>query len=102
MATNPLYDSRAWRKLRREVLRDDNYECQICKAKHKHTRAEIVHHQYHLDEYPQYGLMKYVYVDGEWRRNLISVCRGCHETVCHPERMKKFVKWKEPLTPERW
>ena len=97
----PFYDSRAWRRVRREVLRDDHNECQYCKEKHKHVKAEIVHHVYHLDEYPQYGLMRFVYENGECKRNLISVCRDCHETVCHPERMRKAEK-KIPLTRERW
>lgn len=104
MSRNSFYDSRAWRKLRREVLKDDHNECQYCKEKHKHVRATIVHHCYHLDQYPQYGLMKYVRdpVTNEYKRNLVSVCRDCHETVCHPERMLKYVERKDPLTEERW
>ncbi len=43
------------------------------------------------------------YTDGEGveRRQLISVCRECHETVCHPERMRKQVK-ERFVTQERW
>lgn len=89
--------------MRREVLRQDNNECQYCKERHKHRRAVIVHHIYHLDKYPQYGLMTWVDdpVTGERKRNLISVCRECHETVCHPERMREWTP-KEPVTVERW
>ncbi|MEG2001080.1 MAG: HNH endonuclease [Evtepia sp.] len=99
-----FYDSRAWRRVRREVLREDNNECWYCKEKHKHTRAEIVHHIYHLEEYPEYGLLKFVKdpKTKEVQRNLISVCRACHETVCHPERAHAFIERQEPITRERW
>lgn len=99
--TNPFYLSPEWRKLRKEVLRDDKGECQVCKSKGKYKRAEIVHHEKHLDQFPELGLQKF-YQDeqGNLKRNLISVCRECHETVCHPERLRK--NSKEPLTEERW
>ena len=103
MSAIPFYDGSAWRRLRREVMRDDNNECQICKARHKHTRGVIVHHIYHLEDYPQWGLMKYVIdpVTGAEVRNLITVCRECHETVCHPEKVWTTER-KEPVTEERW
>jgi len=43
-----------------------------------------------------YELMEYVGKE----KNLEPVCKDCHETVCHPERLR----WnkKEPLTEERW
>ncbi len=104
MNNNSFYCSRAWRKLRREVLKEDHNECQICKKNHKHVKATVVHHEYHLDEYPQYGLMKHVQnpITGKLERNLISVCNNCHETVCHPERIHKEREYKIPLTEERW
>lgn len=102
---NKFYDSRAWRRVRQEVLKDDNYECQLCKKKGKHAKALIVHHTYHLEAYPEYGLCRMVKVGDTYVRNLISVCGKCHETVCHPERGR--VGWqkrekKQPLTVERW
>lgn len=114
MSANGFYDSRAWRRVRRQVLAMDHNECQICRARNRHTPGVIVHHVWHLDEYPEYGLS--VWVDdpetGERKRNLLTVCRECHGTVCHPERLEALEKWKErmaalavrkdPLTPERW
>lgn len=111
MSKNGFYDSRAWRRVRREVMAMDHNECQICRRQHKHTPGVIVHHSCHLDEYPELGLMVWVEdpVTGQRQRNLITVCRECHRTVCHPERMEALAKWKdrmaerkEPLTPERW
>lgn len=104
MSKTGFYDSRAWRKVREEVLHMDHRECQICRANGKLTKNHLlVHHKYHLDEYPQYGLD--IWIDdpgtGKKERNLITVCKTCHETVCHPERARRFTSDK-PLTPERW
>ena len=103
MSAISFYDTSAWRRVRREVLRLDNNECQECKIRHRHTKAVVVHHTYHLDEYPEFGLS--MWVDdpetGERKRNLVSVCRECHETVCHPERLHDAAP-APPLTEERW
>ena len=99
--TNPFYLSADWQHKRDEVLTMDHCECQICKAHGKYKRAEIVHHVNHLDEHPELALSVY-YTDaqGDQQRNLVSVCRKCHETECHPGRMR--VNRKPPITPERW
>ena len=99
IATGRIHDfyvSPQWRRLRREVLADDKHECQICKAKGKYTPANHVHHVNYVRKHPELALSK-IYVDGKGKmqRNLISVCYQCHETVCHPERLKK-------AKPEPW
>ena len=99
--TDPFYLSKEWRKLRREVLRKHKYECLYHKERGRYRRATHVHHEFHLDKYPEYALMEFVKLpDGTLKRNLTPVCKDCHETVCHPERLR----WnkKEPLTEERW
>lgn len=103
MSANSFYDSRAWRRVRREVMAMDHNECQICRQRHRHTPGVIVHHSYHLDEYPEYGLMVWVEdpATGQRQRNLVTVCRECHETDCHPGRITSAPP-REPLTPERW
>ena len=97
---NPFYISKEWRRLRQDVLKADKYECQFCKVNGKYTKATTVHHVNHLDKHPELALEKY-YTDnnGNVKRNLISVCKDCHETVCHPERLRHT---KEPLNEERW
>lgn len=99
-----FYDSGAWRQKRTEVLRKLNWDCQVCKLHGRQRRAVIVHHVYHLDKFPQWGLQEFVDdpVTGERTRNLLPVCRECHETECHPERMRKLTQVVEPVTPERW
>ena len=95
-----FYESKEWRALRKEVLKADKYECQVCKAKGKYERATIVHHVKHLDEHPELALERY-YMDehGKKQRQLISVSKDCHENECHPERLRHT---KKPLTKERW
>ena len=98
---HPFYVSREWRDLSAAVLRDDHRNCQICG---RAGAAELVHHVRHVKRFPQLALSRH-YTDerGVQQRNLISVCRGCHETVCHPERMRKHqCKHERFATAERW
>ena len=98
--TDPFYLSKEWRRLRKRILEKYKTECQYCKARGEYKKATHVHHEFHRDKYPQYELMEYVTLpDGTVKRNLVPVCKKCHETVCHPERLSHY---KEPLTPERW
>lgn len=97
--TNPFYLSREWRHLRAEILAQDKEACQICKAKGLYTHATYVHHVNYLALHPELALSKFYLKDGVYVRNLITVCKNCHETVCHPERLRHT---KPPLTEERW
>lgn len=97
-----FYCSAAWHRKRDAVLKRDRYECQICKSRGKYKRAELAHHVQHLKDRPDLALADtYPGEDGQERRQLISVCKDCHETVCHPERMRKNTKEKFQ-TEERW
>ena len=51
-----FYHWAAWERLRDEVLRLDNYECQLCKARGKHRRAVVVHHVQHVKDRPDLAL----------------------------------------------
>lgn len=94
-----FYISSEWLRLRREVLAEQHYECQMCKRRGQYTRATHVHHVWHVDKFPQHSLSKTVRDGDEEKINLIAVCKDCHETVCHPERLRHT---KKPLTKERW
>ncbi len=99
---DPFYDSKEWRKKRKDILRRDHNECQLCKGKGKFARATTVHHIKPRQIYPELELCDYYTdEDGKQQRNLISVCRDCHESVCHPERLRHTVPG-EPVTAERW
>lgn len=96
-----IYHTHRWRVLQQQVMAMDNYECQICKQRGRHSRGQIVHHRFHVEDFPEFAFSVYVERDGgNTERNLITVCRSCHENVCHPERLCH--KRAEPITEERW
>lgn len=90
-----FYKSRDWKGrrgytgIKEEVLREQHYECQVCKDKGMITRADTVHHVMHVKKYPHLALSKY-YTDsnGVQQRNLIAVCKACHNEL-HPEKMNR-------------
>lgn len=86
-----FYKSTIWRHLRGEVLKEQHYECQVCKQRGVYTKAVVVHHIKHIKEHPELALTK---------SNLMSVCSACHNEL-HPEKAFKF-KFKEPINEERW
>jgi len=97
----PFYASKEWRRLRRTVLSGDKQECQMCKGNGAYTKANHVHHINYVKKHPELALSThYVDDEGKTQRNLISVCKNCHETVCHPERLRWNVK--EQLNVEKW
>ena len=85
------------RALRPQVLRMDHFECQVCKRSRRYSAAKLVHHVKHLKERPDLALSVW---DGA-ERQLISVCKSCHEKL-HPESQRQYAKPTKPLTPERW
>lgn len=100
---HPFYVCGEWVSLSayvREKL--DRNECQLCKERGKFRRAELVHHVKHVKKFPHLALdIYYVDSDGQRKRNLISVCKDCHEYVCHPERLRRPKK-QTFATEERW
>lgn len=99
---HPFYVTAEWRSLSSDVLKLDRHECQVCKARGRYHRAELVHHVNQVKLRPDLALdIYFTDANGERKRNLISVCRGCHETVCHPERMRK-PSAPHFTTEERW
>ena len=67
-----FYLSKKWKRKRLAVLRRDGYQCQISKRYGKAEAAEVVHHIFPLEEYPQYALK-------DW--NLISLSQAKHNTL---------------------
>lgn len=69
---DPFYLSRRWQKLRASVLRRDGYVCQVSKRYGKFVQAEVVHHVFPRDEFPEY----------EWEPwNLVSVTKAAHQSL---------------------
>ena len=100
--THEFYNNWAWRKLSKQIRKEQNNECQLCKARGKFKPAHIVHHVKHLKQYPELAYSRYYYEDGVRHRQLIAVCNSCHEAL-HPERgiSKNASKYKY-TNQERW
>lgn len=68
------YNTKLWERIRAAVLRKDEYLCQECKRYGKSTEANTVHHVLPAEKCTgEYERFKYD------SRNLISLCRKCHE-----------------------
>lgn len=93
-----FYAWKKWKAVRLKVLHMDKYECQKCKARGKYTKANTVHHVNYVKKHPDMALEIWYEWKGKKRRNLISLCRDCHEEVHGYRKPEK----KEPITEERW
>lgn len=71
-----------WRNKRKEIIKRDNGECQLCKEEGRVSKGMVVHHIKHYDKYPELGLTN---------ENLITLCSACHNKV-HPEKNFKESK----------
>ncbi len=60
-------------------MRRDGYTCQISKRYGKRVPAEVVHHIYPVDEYPEYAYCLW---------NLISLSRSAHNKLHDRENNK--------------
>ena len=94
-----FYSWPEWKSRRAEVMQLDRHECQRCRAKGRYRRGTIVHHVKHLRDRPDLALSVYDPDTGE--RQLITVCKSCHEEE-HPEAFRRDVPKAPPLTEERW
>lgn len=91
-----------WHAERAFVLREDRNECQTCKAKGRYSRAVIVHHVKHLRNRPELALLMFAKDDrGKTYRQLLSVCKKCHEKE-HPEWARTPSETERFETVERW
>ena len=87
-----FYNCKEWRRKRREILNQDNGECQKCKGRGSFANAECVHHIKHIKDRPELALSD---------DNLISLCAICHNEE-HPEKLKRFNKANKFINMERW
>ena len=91
--------NKRWRALRRQALRRDGYQCREAARYGKAVRAEVVHHIWPAEEYPEYAYSLW---------NLLSLSTGSHDQM-HDRMTKKLTplgcSWKNrtppPLPPEK-
>lgn len=103
-----FYKSKYWKGdkdtkgLKNEVLEEQRNECQICLCKSPKvvTKANTVHHVQFVRKHPSLALSRYYTYNGKQYRNLIAVCKECHNKL-HPEKNKSNVVAKF-VNEERW
>lgn len=66
------YSTHKWKYLAAGILRRDGYRCQVSKRYGKQVPAEVVHHIYPVDEYPEYAYCPW---------NLIALSRAEHNAL---------------------
>lgn len=66
------YKHRAWVRLSDRIMRRDGYMCQLSLRYGKRVPAEVVHHIYPVDEYPEYALCPW---------NLVALSRAEHNAL---------------------
>lgn len=66
------YTSGKWRAKSRKIMRRDGYQCQLSKRYGKSVPAEVVHHIWPVEQWPEYA-----YED--W--NLIALSRKQHNRL---------------------
>ena len=78
---NEFYKSKRWKMKREKILRRDNYLCRESMRFGRTKQADMVHHIYPLEEYPELALC-------DW--NLISLNSQVHNTF-HDRSNNKVV-----------
>ena len=73
------YNGNRWRRLAALAMRRDGYRCQIAARYGRSAPAEVVHHIYPVDEYPEYAYCLW---------NLISLSRAAHNKLHDRENNK--------------
>lgn len=82
--TERFYNDSYWRELSHAVIREQHFECQLCKKRGKYSRAVLTHHVKPLKDFPELAYERFQ--DGEMKeRQLIALCQSCHEEQ-HPDR----------------
>ena len=90
--TQKFYQSREWKSKRQEVLKRDNFECQMCKEEGRVGVEDLaVHHVKHLKDRIELGLNI---------KNLKTLCY-IHHNMVHPEKLHKETSNKF-INEERW
>lgn len=69
---NFCYTGARWKALAAKAMRRDGYMCQLSKRYGNQVQAEVVHHIYPVDEYPEYAYCLW---------NLISLSRAAHNRL---------------------
>lgn len=97
-----FYKTEEWLDLRAEVLADHHGECERCEREGRLSRADTVHHEFEVRQFPSLALTRYVLdtESGSKREVLHPLCNQCHNDV-HGRTLKGNTP-KPHLNDERW
>ena len=71
-----FYKTQRWKKLRKQALRRDAFQCIECRKYFRSRTATVVHHVKPRELYPEL----------QWRLDTLeSLCEACHNRK-HPEK----------------
>lgn len=98
--TSAFYNSREWRKLSKQVIKDGNSECLYCRKKGKVSEAVLTHHFNELKHRPDLAYSR-TYVDekGNTKPQLIPLCFDCHEMI---HKRGKYAEFDEAKNNKFW
>ena len=107
-----FYKRKEWIKLKKQILKENHYECAICKKQGKITRYDIdkngnkrllstVHHVQYVRTHPELALSRTYIYNGKVYVNLIPICKACHNKI--HQRSNKGQNTAEKFTnKEKW
>lgn len=88
--TEDFYHSKRWKSIRAIVMKRDGYQCQLAKRQGKAVDADLVHHIFPREEYPEYQFETW---------NLIALSKAAHNMV-HERETHKLSEIGEELRKE--
>lgn len=74
--TDPFYLSKRWKQKRKAILNRDKYVCQYFKRFGKTKPAQVVHHIFPREDFPEYAY-------ASW--NLIALSGEAHRLMHNPD-----------------
>lgn len=78
--TDAFYNSKYWRRLSHDVIREHHNECYMCKLKGEQSRAVLTHHVLSLRKHPELAYSRFrVDEHGRSQIQLMPLCHDCHE-----------------------
>lgn len=97
-----FYKCKEWRQLSEAVMKENNYECQHCKARGFHKAARSVHHVQWVRRHPRLALSRTYEYEGVTYKNLIPLCEDCHNKEHDKSRWMIKREKKGFVNEERW
>ncbi len=95
-----FYKWNEWRKLSEQIMKENHYECQACKAQGIHKAARSVHHVQWVRKHPRFAMSRTYIYNGTEYQNLIPLCEDCHNKQHQKGNSKKKVT--AFVNEERW